>query len=381
MMPEPDYQLAPSPLVAAARLLAERNVYGLVWFGPDLVTSARYGGLASFVEIGEPVAEACLPLTGLEGDILSLRDAPGHVLDLPAVAIKTGSGDLPRLNITIFWFVEGQHFLMLLARSVSRSDLEAELSQQMRARLIAESELAAKSRELARANIELERANRDLEDFAAVISHDLKAPLRALRYAAEDMAPMIAAGDIAAARQRLDEITQRTRRMSDMMTALLDYASVGRKSDTVEVVDTRAVIDVVVRSLTVPPGFTVSIQGDWPTLETARAPLDLVIRNLTENAVKHHDRVEGSITICARRVTGALEIDVGDDGPGIPPHLHEAVLLPFRTASADGASTGMGLAFVARTVEQIGGSLYIRSDPAIRRGTVFTLRWPEVIRG
>ena len=364
-------QLPPSPLLAAGRLLAERGIYGLVWFGADLVVAARYGRLSEFLEVGDGLTEQCIALVGLEGEILSLAERAGSVIDLPAVQLMAADRELPRLNLTIFWHAEGGHFLMLLARATSRSDIEFELSKQMRARLIAEAAVAAKSRELA-------RANRDLEDFAGVVSHDLKAPLRALRYAAEDIGALLDAGNIDAARRRLGEIEMRTRRMSSMMTALLDYASVGRKSDVAEPLDTRELVAEVVRSMPLRSGFEVTVGGDWPQLVTVRAALDLVLRNLVDNAVKHHDRERGRIDIHAADGTDMLVITVSDDGPGIAPEYHATVLLPFRTLAAD-KGTGMGLAFVNRTVETVGGRLTIRSDPAQSRGTAFVLTWPRAI--
>lgn len=375
--------ISPSPLLAAGRLLAERGVYGLVWFGDDLVVAARYGRLTEFCEVGDPLTEHCIALIGLEAEIAALADTPGRVIDLPAVAIVTTERELPRLNMTIFWHSESAQFVMLVARATSRSDIEGELSKQMRARLMAEAEVVAKSRELA-------RANRDLEDFAAIISHDLKAPLRALRFAAEDVSALLDGGDVGGARARLGEVAARTRRMSDMMTALLDYASVGRKADIAEMVDTGGVVAEVVRSCPVRPGFTLTTSGAWPKLRTVRAALDLVLRNLVDNALKHHDRDRGTIDIEATLADDALVIVVRDDGPGIAPEYHRTVLLPFRTLSpprsaaprdpptggAAAEGTGMGLAFVNRTVETIGGRLAIRSDPTLRRGTEFVLSWP-----
>lgn len=371
---------APSPLLAAGRVLAERGVYGLVWFGDEMVVSARYGRLSDFMDVGEPLSQACLPLIGLEEEIRTLKSEPGKVIDLPSVLIATPDDSLPRLNLTVFWHAEGGHYLMLVSRATSRSDLEGELTKQMRARLIAEAELAQKSRELARANAELARTNQDLEDFAAILSHDLKSPLRALRYTADDMAAHIDAGDVITARRRLDEIGERTRRISGMMTALLDYASVGRKSEIAEPVDTRRLAEDVTRSLAIPQGFDVQIIGDWPRMTTVAAALDLVLRNLVQNAIVHHDRDRGRVVIAAEQARKTLNISVIDDGPGIDPAHHEAILLPFRSLDAKRNSTGMGLAFVNRTISTIGGRLEVLSDPGQSRGTTFRLIWPKTIK-
>jgi len=372
--------LEPSPLLAGARIFAERGVYSLVWIDDDLFVTARYGRLAIFIDVGDALLDVCLPLIGLDHEIRALKENPGRVIDLPSVLIATPDNSVPRLNITLFWHADGNHYLMLLTRTASRSSLESELSRQMRARLIAETEVAEKSRELARTNAELERVNRDLEDFAAIISHDLKSPLRALRFVAEDVTQLLDGGDIAGARRSLDEIGKRTRRMTDMMSALLDYASVGRKSEIAEPVATRQIVEDVVHSLAVPAGFQIEITGTWPQLDTVAAALDLVLRNLIQNAIVHHDRDHGTITIDACLGTKTLTISVTDDGPGIDPAHHGAVMLPFRTLSERADSTGMGLAFVNRTVSAMDGRLQVHSNPKLGRGTTFRLFWPKKFR-
>lgn len=371
----------PAPLVAAATLLAERGVYGLIWLDAGLNVVAHYGRLVEFADIGEPITSSFLPLVGLEQEIAALKAAEGAVLELPAVSVVTPRGASPRINVAALWSPEEDAFVLLVSRTTSRSDLEGELSRQIRARLIAEAEVTQKSRELARANTELERANRDLEEFAAIISHDLKAPLRAMRYLVGDLEQQMPADGGEAAREKLNAIREQSQRMSGMLTALLEYSSVGRKEEAVEAVDTHALALAVVRSMPRPADIRIEIQGIWPQIETLAAPLDLVLRNLIDNAIKHHDQSTGLITVRASDTGAALEIVVSDDGPGIALHHQEAVFLPFRklVLAGEAGGHGMGLAFVKRTVEVAGGRLDLVSDPTRGRGSKFRVTWPKSI--
>lgn len=381
-MTAPGADIGPAPLLAAGRLLAEHGVYGLAWLAPDLVVSARYGAITDRIEVGEPVTRALPMLHGYEDVLAALCDNRNETFSLPAVKLITPGEDAPRINLTAFADRDRHGLIMLLGRVMAASDVETELTRQMRARLIAEEEVERKSRELAAANAELELANRDLEDYAAVISHDLKSPLRAMRYIADDIAKAMESSDTVAAGRALESLRDQSRRMSSMLSALLDYASVGRKSDMAEKVDTRELVTRVTASLERPAGFDIEIAGNWPVIETVAAPLDLVIRNLLDNAIKHHDRDEGRIIVSSSPAVGTpngmLQFSVADDGPGIAPQHHEAVLLPFRTLTrANGAaSSGMGLAFVKRTIETLGGRIAIHSDPERIRGTTFEILWP-----
>lgn len=361
----------------AMQLLAGRDIYGLVWLGDDLVVESIYGHLVDFVEIGEPVANSIYALVGLEKEILALRGRPNDMIDLPEISLVTPEGRLPRVNLSVNWSEAASAFILLLFRTGSRSDLEIELIAQMRARLIAESELAAKSRQLEVVNGELERANADLESYASIISHDLQSPMRALRYMVDEIEEAMgeAAGDDL--KGRLELLRAHSRRMTGMLTALLDYSSLTRKSEVVEPVDTARMIRTIVASMNVPEGFRILIEGSWPTFDTMAAPLDLVLRNLVDNALKHHDRDTGTLRLTATCEPSAVVFEVRDDGPGIRPEHRDAIFLPFRTLVAEGApGQGMGLALVRRTVEGIGGRIVVVSAAPEGRGTSFCIYWP-----
>ena len=166
--------------------------------------------------------------------------------------------------------------------------------------------------------------------------------------------------------------------MTAMLSSLLDYASIMRKSDAIARVDTAMLVRTIISSLDVPAGMSMSVAGHWPVVNTMAAPLDLVLRNLIDNAVKHHDRPTGHIEVGAVLDIHALTITVIDDGPGIPPEHRDVAFLPFRKLHSNGDKTGqgMGLALVRRTVEAAGGGIRVDSPAPAARGTTFTVRWP-----
>lgn len=356
----------------AGRLLAARGVFGLAWFGADLIVKARYGRLVDFIEPGRLVSDSVLPLIGLEEDIAKLRNEPGASINLPAISIVSGQGAAPRLNILIVWDANETGYLMVVSRAVTKADLEVELSRHIRARLMAEAEARQTSAELA-------VANRNLEEYAAIISHDLKAPLRAMRYIADDLESALEAKNDAATRVILSRLQEQSLRMSEMLTALLDYSSIGRQEEAITKVDTLALVTAVMRSIPHPPALRIELHGEWPVIDTLAAPLDLVLRNLIGNAIAHHDRASGVINVVSTDAGGALEITVADDGPGIAPAHHAAVFLPFRTVSGVGGGHGMGLSFVKRSIEAVNGRIELISDPSLRRGATFRVVWPKAV--
>ncbi len=368
--------IAAGSLIEAAEVLARRTYYGFVWLDAGLVAVSRYGSLVDFVTLRRPISESVLPLIGLDDDIKALATHPDHALSVPAVSIIDASGATPRINLTVLKLShEAPSYLLLVTRAVSRSDAEYELTRQTRARLMAEAELVLKSRDLA-------RANRDLEDFASIVSHDLNAPMRAIRYLIDDLEVQLADPGHGDAAGTIAKIRGLSRRLTIMMNGLLEYSSIGRKRDAIELVDTRALVDGVAQSIPRPSGLELMIGGDWPALETLAAPLDLVLRNLIDNAVKHHDRAQGRIEVDARETPETLEITVADDGPGIAAEHRAAVFLPFRklTEGEDKPGSGLGLALVERTIVQLGGKLALDTNARSGRGAVFTVSWPKCIQ-
>ena len=237
---------------------------------------------------------------------------------------------------------------------------------------------------------ELERSNRELDQFAYVASHDLKAPLRAIALLAEwiteDAAPLLPAASLA----HLAKLNGRVHRLDKLLSDLLDYSRAGRVSSDPEQVDTRQLVQSIVELLNPPPGFTIVVGDSLPALYTERVPLETVFRNLIQNAIKHHDHPEpGCVSITAAEIlteyragqttehAPVVEFAVTDDGPGIDPEYHERVFQLFQTLQPRDLveGSGMGLSVVKKTVESRGGAIRLVSQAG--SGATFYFTWPS----
>jgi PAS domain S-box-containing protein len=244
---------------------------------------------------------------------------------------------------------------------------------------------------------ELERSNLELDQFAYVASHDLKAPLRAIALLAEwiteDAAPLLPAASLA----HLAKLNGRVRRLDKLLSDLLDYSRAGHISSDPEQVDTRQLVQTIVELLNPPLGFTVVAGDSLPILYTERVPLETVLRNLIQNAIKHHDHpARGSAWITAAEVltensTGhasehgpkrpargpVVEFAIADDGPGIAPEYHERMFKLFHTLRPRDQveGSGMGLSVVKKTVESRGGAVRLVSQKGA--GAIFYFTWPS----
>lgn len=224
---------------------------------------------------------------------------------------------------------------------------------------------------------ELERSNDDLEQFAYVASHDLRAPLRAIRqltnWLVEDLGETLPN----AAQEHINRIQGRVQRMERMLEDLLVYSKIERNDDTVaQTVNLQSLIVHVLDTVVPPDGVTVHIAEDLPTVNIVYTPLELVLRNLVTNAIKHHDDSDVQIWIAATLVDDHVEFTVRDDGPGIDPLYHERIFGLFQTLQSRDQieGSGMGLAIVRKIVRQYNGTIVVESKEG--QGATFRLTWP-----
>lgn len=225
---------------------------------------------------------------------------------------------------------------------------------------------------------ELEQSNRELDRFADVASHDLKAPLRGIGHLAtwieEDLSPFVSEGG----RTHLQLLRDRVQRLEDMIDGILRYSRAGRIVDDPVEVDCRELTTEVVAMLDAPPGASIMIDA-LPTLRTVRIPLQQVLMNLVGNALAHANREHPSVHVGASAIDGGWEFFVRDDGNGIPRAHHEQIWQMFRTARArDATTTGIGLSIVRRIVESVGGHAWVESE--LGAGATFRFTWPTTLQ-
>lgn len=223
---------------------------------------------------------------------------------------------------------------------------------------------------------ELERSNRDLDQFAYVASHDLKAPLRAIATLSGWLEEEIADRLSAEGKEQMRLLRGRVQRMDALIEGILRYSRAGRSDSRGEPVDVGELLREVIELLAPPRGFEIRIGSEMPQLFTRRLRLSQVFSNLIDNAIKYHDRADGRVEITAEQQDGCYEFAVADDGPGIPPQHQERVFVMFQSLQPrdEVESTGLGLSLVKKLVEEEGGRITLESEEG--QGATFRFTWP-----
>lgn len=221
----------------------------------------------------------------------------------------------------------------------------------------------------------LTQRNRELDSFVYAVSHDLKAPLRAIvnlsEWLEEDLGDRLTEEN----QHQMNLLRGRVYRMVHLIDGLLEYSRIGRWEATPEPVIVNELLAEIIDSLAPSPTFTITIGEKMPTLLTKRLPLTQVFTNLISNAIKHHNRPDGHITITARDFGRYYEFSIQDDGPGIPTQHHERIFAIFQTLkpSDNVSSTGLGLTIVKKILETEGGTISLESE--VDQGSTFRFTW------
>ena len=248
----------------------------------------------------------------------------------------------------------------------------------------AENSLKEKAKELKWANQKLLQAtsllkkrNYELDRFAYVTSHDLKAPLRAIANLAtwlgEDLEGIIPEES----QHHLELMQSRVERMDGLIQGLLEYSRVGRIRHSTTTVNVKDLLLETIDSLSPSSNIKIAIAPDLPTLQTDTISLRQVFANLISNAIKYNDKEIGKIEISAQKQVGYYEFAVTDNGPGIEPEHHERIFKIFQTLQARDTfeSTGIGLSIVKKILEERGDSIDVKSQ--LGKGATFYFTWRE----
>ena len=225
---------------------------------------------------------------------------------------------------------------------------------------------------------ELEAANKELEAFTYSVSHDLRAPLRAISGFAQIISKRHRSSLNKEGRHYFDNIVQASAHMGTLIDDLLEYARVGRKGVQFQQVSLKDSITQVLGILSdqiTEADAQISLPEEMPTIQADKTLLEQIFSNLIGNAlIYHRPDVTPHITVSSQKENSHIIVTVSDNGIGIPPEFQDKIFTIFQRLHGQDEypGTGIGLSVVKKSVKLLGGQVWVQSEEG--EGSTFYVR-------
>ena len=232
-----------------------------------------------------------------------------------------------------------------------------------------------RTKALQRRNQELQHVNKELKDFAYIVSHDLKAPLRAISSLTDWIIEDYEESFDEDGQEQLSLLKNRVTRMYQLLEGILRYSRIGRGKEEKEVLDLNELVFDVINTLLPPQNFDIRILGELPPIYADKTKIYQVFQNIISNAIKYNDKPVGEVMVsCETNEEDNLHyFSIADNGKGILEEDFDRVFKIFQTLGKDknsAESTGVGLTLVQKVIKKYGGNITVASK--VGEGTTFT---------
>ncbi len=220
----------------------------------------------------------------------------------------------------------------------------------------------------------LEKSNQELKDYAHIVSHDLKSPLRSMNalitWLKEDYKDVLDDG----AQDSLNLLLKKVDKMDQLINGILKYSSIDKVDQLRKNIDLKIVVTDIIDVIYIPDHITIFINSDLPTIRGDVFRLQQLFQNLLSNAVKYNDKEKGIITITCKQTGKFWEFAITDNGPGIPKKYHDKIFQIFQTLDDSKESTGVGLSIVKKIIDLYEGKIWVESKEKKGTSFYFTLK-------
>ncbi|MFC5048522.1 ATP-binding protein [Aquimarina hainanensis] len=212
--------------------------------------------------------------------------------------------------------------------------------------------------------------NQELNDYAHIVSHDLKSPLRSINalinWIQEDNSETLDQ----TIKGYLDKVGDNIEKMDNLINGILEYAVIDKKLKHVNTqVNLYSLLQEIFTQITVPDHIKITIKKHIPVLHADRFRMKQLFQNLITNAIQNMDKEKGIIDIRYKEFPLYWEFEIEDNGKGIPKKYHDKIFKMFQSLSTRKSSTGIGLSIVKKIIDYYDGKIWITSTPGV--GTIF----------
>ena len=221
---------------------------------------------------------------------------------------------------------------------------------------------------------DLESSNEGLQEYAHIVSHDLKSPLRSISalvsWLEEDFGDKLGPAGLSQLNLMQDKIAS----MDQLITGILRYSSIGSEKARFEICPTLKLVQQLKATIYWPEQIALRFNGTMPSIKADKTQLQQLFQNLLSNAISHMDKPKGQIEIGYNDLGDLHEFSVKDNGIGIPKAYKEKIFEIFETLESGKGSSGIGLSIVKKIVQLHGGTIWVKSEYGAGATFYFTIK-------
>ena len=221
---------------------------------------------------------------------------------------------------------------------------------------------------------ELEDSNRGLQEYAHIVSHDLKSPLRSVTALAtwlyDDYKEVLDDNG----KYNLQMMMEKVEGMDKLIDGILKYSTVNSDALDNTAVDVNEVIKEISEIIYVPDHVQIKVTNTLPVIQADRTKIHQLFQNFLSNAVVNIDKEQGLVEIACKENKTHWEFSIKDNGVGIPKEYHEKIFKIFQSIGNKERSTGIGLSIVKKIIDRYQGKVWLKSEIGVGTTFYFTLK-------
>lgn len=221
----------------------------------------------------------------------------------------------------------------------------------------------------------LEQQNESLNNYAHMVSHDLKSPIRNIHslvsWVLEDVEKELKTGN----EESFNLIFQNLHKMDSLIDGILRHATIDSLEEKIAKVDLNFLIREIEQTIYVPQNVKIVIKDELPVLYTGKYRIEQLFKNILTNAVNALEfEEEGFIVVAADENQDKWLFSIKDNGKGIPTHLQAGIFNMFKKLENNADATGIGLALVKKIINYYKGDIWLSSEEGIGTTFYFTIK-------
>tara|TARA_R110002049_G_scaffold292736_1_gene477419 strand:+ start:179 stop:1633 length:1455 start_codon:yes stop_codon:yes gene_type:complete len=225
----------------------------------------------------------------------------------------------------------------------------------------------------------LSKQNQELNEYAHVVSHDLKAPLINIHtlvgWFMEDHKDILDDQ----AMKPLHQVLFNVEKMDYLIKGILDYSTIDKLESEVTLINFNTILDEVLQTQLIPSHVKITVQDQLPSISGNAWRYKQVFQNLIQNAIKYSDKDQSIIDVGYTEKPEHYEFYVKDNGVGINPNYFDKIFKIFTKLESTGSSSGVGLSIVKKIITYYNGTIWVESEEGVGTTFYFTLSKDEDI--